>query len=138
MGEYAEMMLDGTCCECCGEFIDDDDAGGYPRYCSKQCASDRGMLDEPKSKKMKTYFERADSFVVLIIRDLEKELKGQFDLQVLEQIIHQLKGIIKHCRMEKGVIYHEPIQKTIENNLNQKIKNKKQGKKHAKKLNHNR
>lgn len=41
MGEYAEMMLDGTCCEGCGEFmgdiLDGGEAPGYPRYCSPQC-----------------------------------------------------------------------------------------------------
>jgi hypothetical protein len=35
MGEYAEMMLDGTCCEGCGEFM--GNPIGYPRYCSKAC-----------------------------------------------------------------------------------------------------
>lgn len=33
MGEAAEMMLDGTCCAGCGEFLDFD-APGYPVYCS--------------------------------------------------------------------------------------------------------
>lgn len=42
MGEIAEMMLDGTLCECCGGYIDDDGAHGIPRYCSPQCAKDRG------------------------------------------------------------------------------------------------
>lgn len=44
MGEYADMMLDGTLCECCGTFIDFDDAPGFPRYCSNQCARDRGAV----------------------------------------------------------------------------------------------
>jgi hypothetical protein len=35
MGEHAEMMLDGTCCEACGEFI--GNPIGYPRYCCKAC-----------------------------------------------------------------------------------------------------
>ena len=43
MGEYAEMLLDGTCCEGCGEFMGGG-SPGYPRYCSKQCARDRGMV----------------------------------------------------------------------------------------------
>lgn len=43
MGEIAEMMLDGTLCECCGEYIHDDEASGFPRYCSQSCAADRGM-----------------------------------------------------------------------------------------------
>lgn len=43
MGEYTEMMLDGTCCEGCGEYMG---AGyGYARYCSKQCAEERGRGD---------------------------------------------------------------------------------------------
>ena len=40
MGEIAEGMIDGTFCECCGEYIGEGD--GYPRYCSDQCAKDRG------------------------------------------------------------------------------------------------
>lgn len=33
MGEYAEMMLDGTCCCSCGEFLDSD-GDGIPAYCA--------------------------------------------------------------------------------------------------------
>ena len=43
MSEIAEMMLDGTLCECCGEYI----GGGYlgfPQYCSRQCAMARGVV----------------------------------------------------------------------------------------------
>lgn len=32
MGEVAEMMLDGTLCQGCGVFIDED-IPGYPRSC---------------------------------------------------------------------------------------------------------
>lgn len=42
MGEYAEMMLDGTLCEGCGSAIDYENGPGFPRYCSRQCAADRG------------------------------------------------------------------------------------------------
>lgn len=31
MGDISEMMLDGTLCETCGEFI--GEPVGYPRYC---------------------------------------------------------------------------------------------------------
>ena len=47
MGEIAEMMLDGTLCEACGCYMDDDGAAGFPRYCSEACARGRGMLDNP-------------------------------------------------------------------------------------------
>lgn len=50
MGEIAEMMLDGTLCEGCGEFIGDE-GEGFPRYCSPQCAAMRGMkYDAPQSR----------------------------------------------------------------------------------------
>lgn len=41
MGEIAEMMLDGTLCEGCGEYI--GDGSGFPGYCSDACARGRGM-----------------------------------------------------------------------------------------------
>ena len=46
MGEIANMMLDVILCECCGAFIDDDDASGFPRYCCGQCARDRAALPD--------------------------------------------------------------------------------------------
>lgn len=38
MGEYAEMMLDGTCCAMCGEYM--GDGGGFPIYCCTACEPD--------------------------------------------------------------------------------------------------
>lgn len=35
MGDIADMMLDGTMCQGCGEFLcDGEDGPGYPGYCS--------------------------------------------------------------------------------------------------------
>jgi hypothetical protein len=31
MGDAADMLLDGTCCEGCGEMFDDGESPGYPR-----------------------------------------------------------------------------------------------------------
>ena len=40
MGEYAEMMLDGTCCSQCGEFLfDGEDGDGLAMLC-EACAGD--------------------------------------------------------------------------------------------------
>lgn len=49
MGEYAEMMLDGTCCENCGEYI--GQGTGYPGYCSSQCAAESGIPTEEANDK---------------------------------------------------------------------------------------
>lgn len=47
MGEYAEMMLDGTCCQSCGEFLNDGHEGdGYPQF----CASCQPEYDGPTTK----------------------------------------------------------------------------------------
>ena len=46
MGEIAEMMFDGTLCEGCGGYIDDDGGFGVPRYCSDACARGRGALED--------------------------------------------------------------------------------------------
>jgi hypothetical protein len=40
MGEVADMMLDGTLCEGCGEFLGSDYG---PAYCAS-CAKDRGRI----------------------------------------------------------------------------------------------
>ena len=40
MGEYAEMMLDGTCCSVCGEFLGGSE--GYPITCPSCRDDERG------------------------------------------------------------------------------------------------
>lgn len=47
MGEIAEMMLDGTLCQCCGEFLGAED--GYPQSC-RACES---VEDKPQKGKKK-------------------------------------------------------------------------------------
>lgn len=50
MGEIADMMLEGTMCAGCGEFLHDgEDGPGYPEYCEtckpdyeEECAGSRG------------------------------------------------------------------------------------------------
>lgn len=69
MGEYAEMMLDGTCCSSCGQFLDIDglvadkfEPAGFPQLCAECKRADRyeprvpkanryGVKDNPKIKK---------------------------------------------------------------------------------------
>jgi len=41
MGEIADAMINGFMCEMCGIYLDGEEPG-YPRYCSKDCADDRG------------------------------------------------------------------------------------------------
>jgi len=48
MGEIAEMMLDGSMCECCGEWLEGD-GEGFPRYCSEACAQGRGVFQDDEN-----------------------------------------------------------------------------------------
>lgn len=41
VGEIADMMLDGTLCECCGEFLEDSD-GDFPQRCAGCCGEEDG------------------------------------------------------------------------------------------------
>lgn len=41
MGEIADMMIGGDLCEMCGMALDGE-GYGIPRYCSNECAKDRG------------------------------------------------------------------------------------------------
>jgi hypothetical protein len=44
MGEIANDMIGGVCCEMCGEYLECDECEdmGIPAYCSTECAKDRG------------------------------------------------------------------------------------------------
>lgn len=44
MGEYAEMMLDGTCCMQCGEYIDQD----FPGLCASCKREERSEPRVPR------------------------------------------------------------------------------------------
>lgn len=55
MGEIAEMMLDGTMCQVCGEFLDSDN--GYPTTCGG-CDTEEIIEPRPKKKKKKVKITR--------------------------------------------------------------------------------
>lgn len=45
MGEIADSMIYGDVCEMCGTPFEDE-GSGFPRYCSTECAKDRGASFE--------------------------------------------------------------------------------------------
>lgn len=69
MGEYAEMMLDGTMCQSCGEFINSDN--GYPTSC-RSCRSD----EKREAKKVASGL----FFVVEKDSDVAKAKEAFFDM----------------------------------------------------------
>jgi hypothetical protein len=50
MGDIADMMLDGTLCEGCGEYLGEGD--GFPQYCAS-CRAGNAFDNAPKTKACK-------------------------------------------------------------------------------------
>ena len=87
MGEIADMMLDGTLCSSCGEFLDSD--GGYPMQCPA-CAGDGGSeyheFSLPSSRSRRIWGEDE-------LKSFEKYLKS------LGGQSYQVKGDYEVLRM---------------------------------------
>lgn len=49
MGEVAEMMLDGTLCDCCGTYL--GEAEGFPKRCDDCAEPEQPKPKKPKNKR---------------------------------------------------------------------------------------
>lgn len=87
MGEIAEMMLNGTLCEACGEYIQQSEAQGYPRYCSKRCANSRGVEFFKEE-------DEDDEDQPLSFKELKTEIK--INIEMLEDNANDLKKFNSH------------------------------------------
>ena len=113
MGEMAEMMLDGTLCEGCGSYIDDEEGEGFPRYCSPECARGAGItyvnpkrrtrhmdeksiraLVEEQAKDEGLWFHAetcAEAYVQQALRDLHAVIEGRTAEQCAAIILNSIK-----------------------------------------------
>jgi len=89
MGEIADMMLDGTMCAGCGEWLNDgEDGNGYPEYCSG-CRSDyppssgitHDMVDDIERRKKKRLKNKAR-----LKRKKQREKLAEFAPELLEAL----------------------------------------------------
>jgi hypothetical protein len=62
MGEIADMHLDGTLCECCGEFL--GEPVGYPRYCEDCQAPDDPEGDAAFDAEVEKWAFKANEYPV--------------------------------------------------------------------------
>ena len=84
MGEIAEMMLDGTLCEVCGEFIDGD-SPGYPRRCSSCRPKKRNSKKVIKALFINPFAPLLSNRVEVI--DLKVKENGDLDLEECYKIL---------------------------------------------------
>lgn len=56
MGDYADMMLDGTCCQICGQVMNYSGGGGFPATCvSCQRDGKKSRRKPPKVRRVKAF-----------------------------------------------------------------------------------
>jgi hypothetical protein len=79
MGEIADMMLDGTMCQGCGEFLHDTadgfpgaDGPGYPMYCSACQPDDEPQTEVPR----RTRRSRSETFFPCVVLGCKKKFQA--------------------------------------------------------------
>jgi hypothetical protein len=121
MGEIAEMMLDGTMCAGCGEFLHEgEDGEGFPEYCYSCRRTEDKCRRERQSQRDKISNETAR----MVIEYLEVVHKGKMPNDIGRQLATQIKGIVSGVYNATGKdLMHDGCRKTIENNSKQKRNN---------------
>lgn len=131
MGEIAEMMLDGTMCAGCGEWLHDgEDGDGYPGYCSS-CAGDYD--DQPAKPKVYGPTKARQKAAEAAMRAVEKELKCFTPDPLRDHAIKSILGLLKPFYGEEGIVRHRGMETTIENNKQAQLKAKQRQAKKARK-----
>lgn len=114
MGEIAEMMLYGTMCAGCGEFLNDgEDGDGFPEYCSA-CTPD---YEEPKPKskapavkrtaELKTTASKCQSAIDKMLDGVEKSLQGKLSKSTRKMLIENMNVVFHDLRNVDGWIVSE-------------------------------
>jgi hypothetical protein len=99
MGEIAEMMLDGTMCAGCGEWLHDgNDGDGFPGYCSG-CAPDYDD-DQPRVVTMK----RIHKELKFSQKTPEQQWQSTID-KTCDKIVREMGGIKMTKKTRKRMIY---------------------------------
>jgi hypothetical protein len=98
MGEIAEMMLDGTMCAGCGEFLNDGyDGEGYPEYCAA-CAPDYVEDYTTKKTSAKKLQKSSESWGQSIsdscVGKLDKAHQSLYDKSMTNAEKNKVKNII--------------------------------------------
>lgn len=117
MGEIADMMLDGTTCQGCGEFLrDGSDGPGYPGYCAGCARDEREAVQQQKIEGKKL----ADKIAGKIVKEIEKHFGASFEPDILPLFNQQMGGIIRHLYLNGNMkVCHKGLLATAINNRKQ-------------------
>ena len=101
MGEYAEMMLDGTCCQMCGEYLHNPEPWGIPSYCGSCAPADFvGGVDGKFVDNSSNMKKRAPARV--------SRSKGNMDsiegnITALNKVVNVDPSAVNFARLEKQI-----------------------------------
>ena len=106
MGEISEMMLDGTMCQQCGEYLGTDN--GYPTTCAGCGGDDLGITEEkPRRnprKQTKNQRRAANKIVRDKVKDFIKNMSGSDMCYIIADNLNCLH--VDHLRQK---ILEEPV-----------------------------
>lgn len=114
MGEYAEMMLDGTCCHTCGEYLGTDN--GYPTAC-ESCGGDDEDEDDAIIVDIADVISECIGFI-------ELSFDGRFKGNSKQLLSCYIAGQLKNSTVVDGIIISPALEKQL-NNANNQPNNKK-------------
>lgn len=114
MGEIAEMMIDGTMCQRCGEFLyDGEDGPGYAEFCPscrRENANDERALQEEADA-------RATQICDVTVEAIHAQFDAVFSPAILPQFRAQIFGLCRKLYLNRnGAISHHGMQRVVENN----------------------
>lgn len=112
MGEIADMMLEGTLCAGCGEYLGRDN--GYAEYCYT-CT--KGVKDAER-KRTEEAAQVASEVAIKTILEIEKAFGAQFDPAVANHLRPNIMGLLRSLYVNHGgYITSDSFAKTIKNNV---------------------
>lgn len=124
MGEAADMILEGECCQFCGEFFHDDEAPGYPR----SCGCDGSSNERPSQRTGEGKRRRNRKRKARVAKERREKLK-KFDPTGWKQLSEhhfrkQFEGKnLDHWPSSGKYMFDGVVYKSFDDFLNKKVKN---------------
>lgn len=118
MGEIADMMIDGTMCSGCGEWMDDgEDGPGFPQYCPA-CSNEDAPAPKAQKKKAKRKEDRCPATVDALHQSItdacrsiiENRMGGRMKKKTRKAFHAHMQQLLKGFLNVGGVVVHKEFE----------------------------
>lgn len=110
MGEIADMMLDGTMCAGCGEWLNDgEDGDGFPEFCFA-CA---GQMQRDETKAKAEWDSTVLSIALDAINLIERAFGDKLHPDIKPLFTSQMKGMVNQLKVTTGPIDSPSLRKQL-------------------------